>query len=340
MASITKLIARKIVFPLLVKSGLNKLLINRSAHNVLILNYHGVVKNTNFGISVNHMSAEDFEMQVRYFSKNCNIISIDEFYQYAQDPKSIHTNKKSILITFDDGYENNYLNAFPILQKYNAPAIIFPVTGLTGSEKTTWYDAIDITKKHLSEKRYSDELSALARQYNIEYNSIIDLPKLSSSLKNFDVPTKNDFIDKYLNIYKNVNLNETSEFWKMLNQDQIRKMVDSKLISFGSHTVHHPNLDKIPSEQVIREISDSKSFLENTTQKPVYSIAFPDGAYNDEVKSLCRKSGYKLMFSVNPRCQSDSIENDIYRRFSVPNTTTTDSVIFNSSLAFKNQGVL
>lgn len=340
MASIAKLIARKIAFPLLVKSGISKFLIKFSHHRILVLNYHGVVRNTDFSISVNHMSVQDFEMQIRYFTKNCNVIGLDEFYKISQDPESIRTDKKKVLITFDDGYENNYTNAFPILAKYNAPAVIFPVTGLTGSENTTWYDAIDITKKYLSENKYSNELTSLTAKYGIEFKSITDLPNLSSSLKKLDVPTKSEFINHYLNIFKSVNLREHAEFWKMLNREQICRMTESKLICFGSHTVNHPNLDNIPLEQAKSELSESKSFLENITQKPVYSIAFPDGAYNNEIKSLCRNLGYKLMFSVNPRCESDNQEKDIYRRFSIPNTTTTDSVIFNSSLAFKNQGVL
>ncbi|MFM7768817.1 MAG: polysaccharide deacetylase family protein [Bacteroidota bacterium] len=341
MASIAKLIARHLIFPAAVKTGANKFLINRSNHSILILNYHGVVSEADFGISVNHMSVADFDKQIRYFSNNFNILSLDDFIKISNGELDV-PDRKSILITFDDGYENNFTHAYPVLKKHKAPAVIFPVMGLTGSSMPSWYDAIDITKYKLTDANKTAKLSSLAKEFGLTFRSMEYLHELTEGMKNLTPTQKHEFIEKYLDITGREFQQDTSKFqyWKMLNESQIKQMSDDGLVAFGSHTVSHPNLDRIPIETAIQEIQQSKNKLETITGKPVKSIAFPDGGYNDEIKKHVIESGYEVMFSVTPKCQSDQSDKTIFRRFSVPNTTTTDSVIFNASLAFKTQGVL
>ena len=60
-------------------------------------------------------------------------LSTDELYDFMVKNKPVP--KKSVLITFDDGYEDNYTNAFPILKKYNFKATIFVITGYVDKSK-------------------------------------------------------------------------------------------------------------------------------------------------------------------------------------------------------------
>ncbi|MGR6086600.1 MAG: polysaccharide deacetylase family protein [Arcticibacter sp.] len=287
------------------------------------------------------MSVADFDKQISYFSRNFNILSLEEFTSISRGESNCPSGK-SILITFDDGYENNFIHAYPVLKKHNASAVIFPVMGLTGSDMPSWYDAIDITKTSLAETKKAEQTSSLAAEFGISFNSLADLHVLTEGLKNLEPAQKHDFIEKYLDIAGRDFQKDDSkfEFWKMLSESQIKQMSDEGLVAFGSHTVTHPNLDRIPIQTAIQEIQQSKSRLENITGKPVKSIAFPDGGYNDEIKKQVLESGYEIMFSVTTKCLSDREDKTIFRRFSVPNTTTTDSVVFNASVAFANQGVL
>jgi peptidoglycan/xylan/chitin deacetylase (PgdA/CDA1 family) len=73
-----------------------------------------------------------FARQMEYLARNdYNIITFDELINYKQNGKKIPS--KSVIITFDDGYVDNYLNAFPILKKHNFKATIFLVTDFIGS---------------------------------------------------------------------------------------------------------------------------------------------------------------------------------------------------------------
>lgn len=339
MPTISKLIARHLAFPVLVKSGASRILAYQSKHPCLILNYHGVVDQPQPEISVNHMGAKDFDDQIRYFKRNFNLLGLDDFVETIHSDKP--SSKKSILITFDDGYANNYDYAFPILQNHKAPAVIFPVTGLIGTEKASWYDYFDLTKHLLTDSGIASKIKFIANDFGLTFDTKENLHILTEQFKSFDLEKKSAFLKQYMSVVGDDVFHDSrkTKFWKMLNDKQIKEMSESGLITFGSHTVSHPNLDLINPEIACNELAESKAFLEKITGKTVKSIAFPDGGYNDGIKNMVREIGYEIMFSVTPKCKSDQHENDIFRRFSVPNTTTTSSVIFNACNAFRNQGV-
>lgn len=84
------------------------------------------------------VSPESFERQMKYLrDHDYQVISLDEFVEGKMAGKDFPHN--TVVITFDDGIEDNYTEAFPILKKYQIPATIFVITGLVG--KT--YDGLD-----------------------------------------------------------------------------------------------------------------------------------------------------------------------------------------------------
>ncbi|MGB2580551.1 MAG: polysaccharide deacetylase family protein [Minisyncoccia bacterium] len=91
-----------------------------------ILMYHSVDANNAF-FSV---TKEAFEKQMEYLvSRKVTILKLSELVRRMQSGESI---VGCVCITFDDGYKDNYINAFPILKKYNIPATIFLTTGSIG----------------------------------------------------------------------------------------------------------------------------------------------------------------------------------------------------------------
>ncbi|MBN2105086.1 polysaccharide deacetylase family protein [bacterium] len=71
------------------------------------------------------------------------------------------------------------------------------------------------------------------------------------------------------------------------------KTLSESGFEIGSHTVHHPDLTRISRDTLIKELTQSKSHLEDQVGKPVHFISFPFGRYNDEVIHECRQAGYR-----------------------------------------------
>ena len=80
----------------------------------------------------------------------------------------------------------------------------------------------------------------------------------------------------------------------MLNWNQVREMHKAG-IEFGSHTVNHPVLSRLPADAILRELRDSKRQLSEQLDAPVTSFAYPNGKqtdYNDLVKTTLKECGY------------------------------------------------
>lgn len=100
-------------------------------YNLKILAYHSVSSNRKDALAV---TPQNFEKQMDYLHKKAfNIISLDKCVEFFKQGRNLL--KKTVCITFDDGYKDNYENAFPILKKYKFPATIFLITDLIGTNK-------------------------------------------------------------------------------------------------------------------------------------------------------------------------------------------------------------
>ena len=132
---------------------------------VPVLNYHQINNEDHNALT---LSDTEFEAQIDYlYQEGYNGISPDQLMDYLQYGKQLPANP--VLITFDDGYEDNYRVAYPLLQKYHLNATIFLITDFVGNyEKYLTWDQIremnnkgisfeDHTLSHISLPKASDE---------------------------------------------------------------------------------------------------------------------------------------------------------------------------------------
>ena len=111
-----------------------------SGPKVIVLNYHKV-DHMNHSLSV---QPPDFEQQMAFLKDNgYHTITSHEMYMAFTDGAPLPSNP--VLITFDDGYADNYTYAYPILKKYGMKAAIFVITSLMGKPGyLTWGQAAEM----------------------------------------------------------------------------------------------------------------------------------------------------------------------------------------------------
>ena len=138
--------------------------VERDNRAVLVLNYHKIA-NEHKSLSV---TLDDFEQHMKWLQEyGFTCITPGQLYDFVANGAELP--EKPVLITFDDGYKDNYTNAFPIMKKYGMKGTIFVVTGFLGvyDNYLTWDQAKELldagfnieshTYSHKSMTEASDE---------------------------------------------------------------------------------------------------------------------------------------------------------------------------------------
>lgn len=101
----------------------------KTAYVVPVLMYHAIDQNDK--VTKLSVRPESFARQMEFLHKNkYNVVTLDKIVSYLRNKEPMPP--KTIAITFDDGFYNNYKYAYPVLKKYNIPAAIFVIVGNIG----------------------------------------------------------------------------------------------------------------------------------------------------------------------------------------------------------------
>ncbi|HWY10748.1 MAG TPA: polysaccharide deacetylase family protein, partial [Bacteroidia bacterium] len=148
--SISKTIARKLVFPTLVGLRFDKLWLSGSNGNCVIINFHGVTNVIGNRFNNRHLDVREFNKIIKYLKNNFKIVSLEEIFEIHRSKTK--PKQKTVALTFDDGYINNFTQALPVLKKHNVPATFYLISkGLVDDSYYVWPDIIDLVQKNVKE---------------------------------------------------------------------------------------------------------------------------------------------------------------------------------------------
>jgi peptidoglycan/xylan/chitin deacetylase (PgdA/CDA1 family) len=232
-----------------------------------------------------------FEQHMRYLARHYRIVSLAEVVRHLQEDASP---EMLVGITFDDGYEDNYRNAFPILKRYNLPATIFLTTGSIDSGEPLWFERLAEALKK-SPKEFVDlDLDSPQRLWLRTHSERLEANgRIFSILRNLNDEERNRRVAEIL---RRLCAGETSDrSHRMLSWEQVRLM-KSQGIDFGGHTVTHPFVSRLTAPQLEWEVAECKRRIEEELQEAVSHFAYPHGRdcdFNPTAKEALRAAGYK-----------------------------------------------
>jgi len=261
-----------------------------------ILAYHRIldIDNKTFQFDSELISAtcDDFRWQMNYVKDNYNPISFSTFISFLQKNEKLPTNP--IIITFDDGFEDNYSNAYTILKDLNVPATFFISTAYIDKPKTFWFDWLVYMLKKV--KSWDDLIvSGISADFYHLNNSL----KINAILTYVKSIPDTERVELIVNIEQQLKLQCGIEGFKdsrPLTWDQVNEMSAGGM-EFGSHSVSHPILSKVDDANLWSEIQDSKNTIELKIDKECEVIAYPVGGYeafDERVIEMSKKAKYKL----------------------------------------------
>ena len=164
-----------------------------------------------------------------------------------------------------------------------------------------------------SQRRYTDMSTDM--ELFSEHMKIVDAMGYTvvTDIDNRTKQIEITFDDGFLGLYDNfsffldkkipVRLFMVSGFLNRKNylaENQLRELYDTGLLKVGSHTVSHENLDLMNTEELYRELRDSKQRLEDVLGNEVETLCFPRGRFTDEVVEIAEEVGYRQMYTCLP----------------------------------------
>ena len=304
---------------------------NKNMFSHTILMYHGVSeKKSNY--NKRHQPKKDFIKHLQFLKKYCHVIPLDDYFN-----QKFREGKINVALTFDDGYWNNYSIAKPLLEEFNLPAHFF-FTGINENNNLNtpippilWADFIEIASKLKLTPNKNEYIDL--ELVNQEYIDKKTGKSIHHFIKNIrpEFSVKKDLYNLFSENQQKQIFNQPFEYWKLMNEKEIISTANSKLISVGSHGYFHNNIGKLSVNDMHQEISNSKNYLENLTQKPIDSIAYPDGSYSTESKNYCFEIGIKYQLATdNYIFEDDEIDPRILNRSGIYDVGHFNNQLYNA----------
>lgn len=273
----------------------SKFLLNIVDKPVIILLYHRVA-DLELDPQLLAVSTENFAAQMKYIKENFDILRFEDSWESIKRP--------SIVVTFDDGYVDNLVNAKPILEEYEVPATIFVATGNIGTDREFWCNDLerlillnDNLPKSLELPIKNTEIIDLSSEKK-KYEGYYELHRLCL---NMQFEERNKFLEKLESILTpNI---APRKLFRTLNEKELQDLDASKFITIGAHTVTHTKLAIQPYDVQSWEIMESKRVLENILGHEITTFSYPFGCLEDYTRdtvNIVKQAGYAKVASNFP----------------------------------------
>lgn len=295
-----------------------------------VLAYHRVLSELDepaFEFDAELVSARraDFDWQMAYVARRFQPVSCAQVAAAINSGTSLP--KRAVMVTFDDGFRDNYEVAFPILQRHKVPAVFFLTSGYIGKQDIFWFDWL----VHVLLRTSASTIRVPVLHLVIDLGPTAAARRLAAlellrALK-VATETKRSTALQQLKDATAVDIEPmTRASSACMTWEQVREMSTGGM-EFGSHTVSHPILSTISDPAHLRfELDESKATIEREVGRPVIALAYPVGgrdAVSAEVIAAVRQSGYQFAFTYEAGCNKrPSNDRFLLKRLQVERYTT------------------
>jgi peptidoglycan/xylan/chitin deacetylase (PgdA/CDA1 family) len=288
-------------------SGMTAFAWRRLPPGLFIFNYHriGNPATTPFDPAVFSCSEDRFAEHVQLIRSRFEVIGMAELLTMVNDRTTPRC--PMAMITFDDGYRDNYTKAFPVLQATGTPAVFFLTSSFVGSSCIAWWDEVVWQARRIPVERLAQipwlqdriltqPLPQIARQVLRAFKrSTLPIDEKLAQLR-----TASGCV---------VGAGDRSGLF--MDWDDVRAMRRAGM-GIGSHCHTHPILSHLSPSEQRAELETSKRIIQEELGEDVHALAYPVGgfgAYSADTIEAARSCDYRVAFTfvagVNERpCQN------------------------------------
>ncbi|WP_249147807.1 polysaccharide deacetylase family protein [Bradyrhizobium jicamae] len=280
----------------------------RFAARAAIISFHEIQRDFQSELMTG-TSVDLFEYSIDWLQREgWSIVSFDECLEkLANDDQS----GRYAVLTFDDGYRDNVSVALPILERHNAPFMMYVPTGALTRSMQCWWLAL----RRLFLSRDTVVIEALGRKFHCS-----DIRTKTSALADVIRWVHEDYRRAALLAptfkQNGISLAAMNDEY-FLDERELIKLARHPLASIGGHTSSHPALATLDRSSARTELADNRAYLENLLQFSVRHVAYPYGtlgACGRREEDLASEVGYQTAVTT----QQGRLYNDKVNHFALP----------------------
>lgn len=263
---------------------------------VVVLVYHRVGK-LPLDPQMLTVSPDNFRRQMAVLRDSYPVLGAGEDWSSVNEP--------SVVVTFDDGYADNVLEALPVLQEYGIPATFFVTTGNIGTDLEYWWD--DLERLVILSSRFPECFLLKDHLFGREWPTKTGEERLKMygdlhrMMKMVDAPRRGEWMGQLRDWAGAMARGRSSH--RAMSVEELKELAKSDIATIGAHTVTHTPLSAQDQLRQREEIIKSKQSLEGWLCRKITLFSYPFGGrahYTPETARLVREAGFIKAFSNFP----------------------------------------
>ena len=260
------------------------------ADKLIILVYHHILPKVKSNPLNTVVSLKTFIWQIEFLAKRYPVVSLSE--AISQCRSGFAKSKTQVVLTFDDGYIDNYELVYSVLKQKGLPASFFIVAGCIDNAVPLWdCEVVKILWNNRTIRRV--KIADIIVSQKIMQPRSFFIFSVIDKMKSLTDRERQEVLDvlKEKGMGKNIpeDSNDRCMTWK-----QIREM-SGEAMEIGAHSLSHCSLAALPLNEAIQEIKKSKEAIESNIHKDCLHFAFPFGGYKDfnqELIDYVKEAGF------------------------------------------------
>ncbi|WP_026840894.1 polysaccharide deacetylase family protein [Citrifermentans bremense] len=272
--------------------------LNRS--KLLVVMYHGITDRRYHPPFWTQLPVEKFREQLAFLKRYYRVISLRDMVAALR--KGAPLPERSALITFDDGFKNNFTVAFPALKELGLPASIFLTTSFIGSYRLLWFDELFLLIQEGAQRGIHLPLAGEKAMDHYQRGELWEAYSLCvETVKRLRMEAREPYLDQ-LRCLVPIDYPRWTDDIGALTWQDVRFMADSGIIDFGLHTASHRILTELEPWELEMELALPRDVFREQVGREAEAFCFPNGKpgldFRPEHQSLLRDFGYLCAFST------------------------------------------
>jgi peptidoglycan/xylan/chitin deacetylase (PgdA/CDA1 family) len=306
-------------------------------NQIVILMIHGVMDerdNPSWVPLRPRLSRKKLEEDLWILSRRYRFVSLEDAVDMLQGVKPMQP--YSMVLTFDDGYRNNFTHALPILRRYNAPATYYIPTGFLDNPKPFWFDRLDYALQQTQVNGREGKVASFTMNLDSSNRTALreSYKRLRHTAKDLEMSDL-EFLREMEGLAGQLeeesgralaDIQYDDDWSAILTWDQIEKDGNGN-VTIGSHTVDHIRLGLVEAEIACDQLARSKRDIEIHTGKSCLSLCYPNGSFTDETIALAKDCGYLCGVTTKEGLNRPGDDTMRLRRVNVPTNVNSNELL-------------